>query len=163
MRKTYRAYAALMAALVIIGITLALANHSAFSMIHLSDQYAQATSEAQKAQLWAAAEAVISVDMWRSTGGFMAGLFMQGGLAFISIVMLRSQSFSKGTAITGLVANGLDWVHVLVALLTPGLGEVILWVAGPLYLLWFLLLGRDLLRLGRNAAEGERTKERQTS
>lgn len=100
-RRTHRAYAALTTALVIIGITLALATHSAFSIIRLNDQYALATTAAQRDQLLAAAEALIASDMWRSTGGFMAGLFMQGGLAFISIVMLRSKRFGKGTAITG--------------------------------------------------------------
>jgi hypothetical protein len=160
MRKTHQAYAALMAVLVIIGITLALANHAAFSMIHLSDQYVLATSTAQREQLLAAAEAVISFDMWRSTGGFMAGLFMQGGLAFISMVMLRSGRFSRGTAITGLLANGLDWIHVLIALLSPSLAQAILYIAGPFYLIWFPLLGWDLLRQAKISRQKDKSEEK---
>jgi signal transduction histidine kinase len=159
LRRTHGAYAALAATLVIIGITLALANNSAFSMIRISDQYAQASSEAQRDQLWAAAEAVVATDMWRSTAGFLAGLFMQGGLAFISIVMLRSERFSKGTAIAGLVANGLDWIHVLVALFSPSLAQTLMVIAGPAYLLWFPLLGRDLLRQGSSASGKEAIRE----
>lgn len=159
-RHTARAYAALAAALVIIGITLALATHSAFSMIRLTDQYALATTAAQREQLRAAAEALISSSMWNSTGGFMAGIFMQGGLAFISIVMLRSKRFSRGTAITGLLANGLDWIHVLVALVAPSLASIILYAAGPFYLAWFPLLGRDLLKQGRSTPKKERTEDK---
>jgi hypothetical protein len=97
----------------------------------------------------------IRASMWHSTGGFLAGLFMQGGLAFISIVMLRGTRFRKGTAIEGLVANGLDWIHVLVGLVSPSLAAVLLYVAGPAYLLWFPLLGWDLLRQGRSVLEKE--------
>jgi hypothetical protein len=150
-RGTHAAYAALTAVLVLVGVTVALATHSGFSIIRISDQYALATTEAQRAQLAASAEAVISTDMWHSSAGVLAGLFMQGGLAFISIVGLRSGRLSKGTAITGLVANGLDWIHVLVALVSPSLAATLLYVAGPAYLLWFPLLGRDLIKYGRQA------------
>jgi hypothetical protein len=149
-RRTHAAYAALTVVFVLVGVTVALATHSGFSIIRMSDQYALAATEAQKAQLMASAEAVISTDMWHSSAGFLAGLFMQGGLAFVSIVGLRSGRLSKGTAITGLVANGLDWLHVLVALVSPSLAGILLYVAGPAYLLWFPLLGRDLLKYGRN-------------
>jgi len=142
-------------ALVIVGIILTVASNSGFSMIHLSDQFATATTMAQRERLLAAAEALISSDMWHSTEGFMAGLFMQGGLASISVVMLRSKRFSRVTAITGLLANGLDWVHVLVGLFAPSLALVMLCVAGPVYLIWFPMLGRDLLKLGRSASEEE--------
>jgi hypothetical protein len=150
-RRTHGAYVALAGVLVLVGVTVALATHSGFSIIRLSDQYALGATEAQKAQLAASAEAVISTDMWHSSAGFLAGLFIQGGLAFISIVGLRSGRLGKGTAIAGLVANGLDWVHVLVALASPSLAATLLYVAGPAYLLWFPLLGRDLIRYGRQA------------
>ena len=148
MRRTHRAYSVLAVMLMIIGSLLSLSTHSAFSMIRLSDMYA-AAGPTQQAQLLAAGEAVIASDMWHSTGGFLAGLFMQGGVAFISIIMLRGTRFRKATAITGLISNGLDWLHVLVALFAPALANVMLWVAGPVYLLWFPLLALDLLRMGR--------------
>ena len=150
-RRSHAAYAALTGVLVLVGVTVALATHSGFSIIHISDQYALAATEAQKVQLAASAEAVIATDMWHSSAGFLAGLFMQGGLAFISLVGLRSGRLSKGTALAGLVANGLDWLHVLVALLSPSLAAILLYVAGPAYLLWFPLLGRDLIKYGQQA------------
>jgi hypothetical protein len=149
LRRSYGAYAALATALVYVGMILALANHSAFSMIRLSDLYAAATTATQREQLVIAGEAIIAGDMWHSTGGFLAGIFMQGGFVFISLVMLRSRAFSKGTAVTGLVANGLDWLHIFVGLLLPTLGTTMLWIAGAFYLAWFPLLGRDLLKGGQ--------------
>ncbi|MCP4168550.1 MAG: hypothetical protein GY759_22025 [Chloroflexi bacterium] len=149
LRRSYPVYAALATALIYVGTILALANHSAFSMIRLSDLFATASSAAQQDQLLAAGEAVIASDMWNTTAGFLAGIFMQGAFVFISVVMLRSKEFSKGTAVTGLFANGFDLVHVFVALFAPALGTIFLYISGPFYLIWFPLLGRDLIRYAR--------------
>jgi len=145
-------YAALATALVFTGVALALSTHSAFSMIHLSDQYAAATTAAQRDQLTAAAQAVIASDWWHSTGGLMAGLFLQGGTAFISLLMLRDRRFSRWTAYAGLLSNGLDFAHVLVGFLVPGVGSLLLYIGGIFYPLWYPLLSRDLYHLGRRAA-----------
>ena len=55
-----------------VGMILALANHSAFSMIRLSDLHAAATNAAAREQAVLAGEAVIAGDMWHSTSGFLA-------------------------------------------------------------------------------------------
>ena len=141
-------------AFILVGVSLALAAHSAFSMMHLSDQYAAAASEAHRVQLLTAGEAVIAADWWHSTGGFMAGLFMQGGAVAFSIVMLRSGRFGKVTAYSGMLSNGLDFAHVLVGLFFPAAGVLLLSIGGLFYLVWFPALGRDLLRLGRRDARG---------
>lgn len=153
LRHTHGPYALLAGVLIVVGVLLALANHSALSMILLSDKYAAATTAAERAQLLAAGEAIIASDMWRSTAGFLAGIFMQGGFAFISIVMLRSRHFSRWTAYTGLAANGLDWIHVFVGLFATSLANTLLYIGGVFYLAWFPLLGRDLLRFGRGLVE----------
>jgi hypothetical protein len=134
--------------LILIGTLLGLANESAFSMIHLGDLHAAASSAAQQEQLLAAGEAVIAANMWNSTAGFLAGIFMQGSFVFISFVMLRGQDFSKGTAYTGILSNGLDFIHVFVALFAPALAATLLSIGGVFYLFWFVLLGRDLIRFG---------------
>jgi len=151
LRRNDKAYAALAVALIFVGMILALAPHSGFSMIRLSDQFAAATSVAQQDQLLAAGQAVMSSDMWNSTSGFLAGIFLQGGSVLISILMLTSAKFSKATGITGVLANGFDLVHVFVALFNPALATILLYISGPFYLLWFPLLARDLYKLGRRA------------
>ena len=130
LRRSDGAYAGLATMLVYVGVVLALANHSAFSMIRLSDLYAVATTAAAQEQLLVAGEAVIAGDMWHSTSGFLAGIFMQGGFVLVSALMLRSKAFSKGTAVSGLAANGLDFLHVFVGLLLPSLATGMLWIAG---------------------------------
>jgi hypothetical protein len=145
LRHTRPAYALLGMVLILVGALLALANHSAFSMIHLSELHAAATTVAAQEQLLTAGEAVLASNMWNSTAGFLAGLFMQGGFVFISFIMLRGKAFSKGTAYTGMLANGLDFIHVPVALVWPSLAATILAVGGVFYLIWFPLLGRDLM------------------
>lgn len=149
LRHIRQAYALLAMIMIIIGTILGLANHSAFSMIYLSDLYAAAATPAEQAQLLTAGETLIASDMWRTTAGFLAGLFMQGGFVFISFVMLHVPGFSKWTAYSGMLANGLDWIHVIVGLFAPGLSFVILAIGGVFYLIWFPLLGRDLIRLGK--------------
>lgn len=148
LRHTKVAFAALGTALIYVGMVLALANHSALSMIRLSDLHAGATTAAAREQLLVAADAVIAGDMWHSTSGFLASIFMQGGFVLLSVIMLQGSRFSRWTAVSGLVANGLDLLHAFLALALPQVATVLLIVAGPLYLAWFPLLARDLLRRG---------------
>ena len=149
LRESRPAYALLTVVLVVTGIVLGLANHSALSMIRLSDMYAAATSAADRELLLAAGEAVIATDIWNGTAGFLAGIFMQGAFVFISYVMLKTTVFSRWTAYTGMLANGLDLLHVFVGLVAPGVSYVLLAIGGVFYLAWFPLLGRDLWRAGR--------------
>jgi hypothetical protein len=149
LKRKNEVYVALATALVFTGVILLLATHSAFSMLYLDARYAAATTEAQRAQILAAGDAVIAANIWNSTGGFMAGLFWQGGYVLLSLVMLRNKAFSKVTAYSGLVANGLDWLHVIVNLFVPAAGVFLLSVGGLFYLVWFPSLARDLLRLAR--------------
>jgi hypothetical protein len=152
LRRGSQAYALLASVLILMGTLLSLGNESAFSMIYLSDLHAAATTAIQQEQLIAAGEAVIAGNMWHTTAGFLAGIFMQGGFVFISLVMLRSKGFSKFTAYSGLLSNGLDLVHVPLALFAPGLASAILGIGGIFYLVWFPLLGRDLYKLGRDGS-----------
>ena len=148
-RKSRPAYALLTLILVLTGTLLALANHSAFSIVRLSDMHAAASSATEQAQLLAAGEAILAGNMWHTSAGFLAGLFMQGGFAFISLIMLQSNTFSKVSAYSGFLANGLDFIHVPLMLFAPTLGSIVLAIGGIFYLIWFPMLGRDLVRLSR--------------
>lgn len=79
-------------------------------------------------------------------GLFLVGIFIQGGFVLISAAMLRSREFGKATAFTGILANGLDFAHVFVALVAPAIGVILLSIGSLFYL---PLLGRDLVRLGQ--------------
>jgi len=150
LRHRNAAYATLATALAFVGLTLWLSVHSAFSMVHLADRYAAATSEAERTILLAAGEGVLASNMWHSSAAVIAGIFVLGAAVLISVVMLGSGRFSRWTAWTGIVAWSVDLTRVAINVFVPGSpGDVLMAVAGPLYPVWFVLLGRDLLRASR--------------
>lgn len=133
--------------LTFIAVILCFASNSDFSMLHLSKQYAIATSEVQKSQLLAAGEAIIAADMWNSSGAYVSGLFLQGAGVLVSVIMLRNKDFSKVTAVAGLLGNAFDLVQHIMHPFLPAISETVLRIAGPFYLIWFPMLVRDFLRL----------------
>lgn len=149
LKKTDEMSAALATVLVFAGLTLFLATPSAFSWLALSDKFAAATSEEQKALLLAGGEAILASDMWHGSGPIVGGILLQAGTLFVSLIMLGSRDFSRATAWTGIVTHGLDLAHIFVAFVFPIGGVILMGIAGPLYLVWFPLVARDLFRLRR--------------
>ncbi len=129
------------------GVTLFLATPSVFSYLYLSDKFAIATSEIQKNQILAAGESILASDMWHGTGARIGGLLLQTGALIVSIVMLRTNIFNRLTAMTGIVTHGLDLLHIIIGFFLPALSNVLMFIAGPLYLLWFPLVGVRLFKL----------------
>ena len=155
LRRENGAYTALATALAFVGITLWFASHSAFSMISLSDQYAVATTDAHKSQLLAAGNAIISSDMWHSTGARLGGIFLESAAVLISFVMLRSKIFGKVTAYVGILMHGLDLAHYIIGIFLPSAGVILMAIAGPFYIVWFPLVGRRLIQLGQGTSKEE--------
>jgi hypothetical protein len=149
LKETERAFTSLGALLAFAGATLFLATPSAFPLIPLSERYAAAATVAQKQQMLAAGEAILASDMWHGTGAMTGGILMLMAAVILSVVMLYSDRFGKGTAYVGVLTHGLDLVRSLAAFFSPQVGVILMVIAGPLYLVWFPLLARDLLKLGR--------------
>jgi hypothetical protein len=129
------------------GVTLFLATPSVFSYLHLSDSFATATSEDQRNNLLAAGESILASDMWHGTGAKIGGLLLQTGALIISVLMLRTNVFNRATAITGIATHGLDLTHILIGFFSPAFGNIIMFIAGPLYLIWFPMVGLRLYKL----------------
>jgi hypothetical protein len=129
------------------GVTLFLATPSVFSYLHLSDRFVNVTSDNQRNQLLAAGESIIASDMWHGTGAKIGGLLLQTGALLISILMLRTNVFNRATAITGIATHGLDLTHIIIGFFSPVFGNIIMFIAGPLYLVWFPLVGLRLYKL----------------
>ena len=149
LKRADYALATLSTALAFVGVTLLLATPTALPMISLSERHAAATTEEVRVKLEAAGEAILATDIWHGTGAVMGGFLLQCGGVLISVVMLRSGVFSKTIGGVGLATHGLDLAHGVFGLLLPAAGIVLMAVAGPLYLIWFPLVGRRLLQLGR--------------
>lgn len=150
LRKTHAAYTTLATLLAFIGITLFLATPSIFPLISLSDKYAAATTEEQRMQILAAGEAILASGMFSSTSAIIGGVLLQTAAVLISIVMIWSKVFSKLTGYIGIVLYSLDLAHILISFFLPGISVILMAIAGPLYLLWFPLVGFRLLKLGRD-------------
>ena len=92
-------------------------------------------------------EAIMAADIWHSTGAILGGVLLQWGAVLISVAMLRGRVFSKTTAWLGIVLHGLDLAHIVGGLFLPVSGMILLAIAGPLYPVWFFLIGLRLLKL----------------
>jgi len=147
-----RANTILSTVLAFAGLTLVLATPTALSMLPLSEKYAAATTDAARSELLAAGETIMATDIWHGTGAILGGALLQSGAVLICIVMLRSGVFGKATAWLGIVMHGLDLAHIILGLFVPVAGVVLLSIAGPLYPVWFFLVGRRLLQLARTPA-----------
>ena len=147
MRRECYVLAILSCASAVMGVTLILANASPASLLYLSDRYAAATTESQRATLLAAGEAVISTDMWHGTAAKMGGLLLQLAGVLISVSMLRTAVFNRVIGYSGLVAHGLDLLHIVIGFFAPRAAVLAMAVAGPLYLIWFPLVARRLFQL----------------
>lgn len=135
----------------IIAIAISFAGESTFSLFHLGKQYIAATSDMERSQLLAAGEAVLANGWWSSTGSYMTGILLQGGGVMISIVMFRSDHYSKITSIAGIIGNSFDLLQHLVSPFLPGIAEYLSF-AMVAYLVWYPMLARDLFLLSKRQA-----------
>jgi hypothetical protein len=147
LRRSNLVNALLATALAFVGVTLLLATPTALSMLPLSDKFAAATTDAARAQLLAAGEAIMGADIWHGTGAILGGVLLQCGAVLICCVMLRGGVFGKATVWLGIVMHSLDLAHIVCGLFVPAAGVVLMAIAGPLYPIWLFLIGRGLLKL----------------
>lgn len=146
-RKKHFTLAFFATLLTFVAVVLAINAHSGFSMYHLSKSYGLATSEVTKLQLLTAGEAVIAKNMWFSSAGFFSGVFLQGAGVLLSFAMLGTGYFRKLTILAGILANGLDLINHLIHYSLPDLANIFLYIAGPIYVMWYVML---ILDLGHN-------------
>ena len=133
-----------------IGIGIFLATNNPFTMLSLSDQYAAATTDAQRSIFLAAGQAVLVNTNQRTVGGFNMGLFLVSIAGLIlSVVMLRSPSFSKRTAYVGIAANALSLVDYLRQALTSAeiVAVLVILPNAILLIVWYALIYRRLYRI----------------
>jgi hypothetical protein len=110
----------------------------------LSGLYSSATTDAAKSLYLAAGEALLS--MFNGTSWFVNTLF--GGLSLLvsSLLMLRSNVFSKATAYVGIVTNAAVCLFFI-----PGIGSFFLLLSLPGYMIWYAQLTRHFLKLAKDS------------
>lgn len=142
-----------------VGIAVYFASNTAFSMLSLSDQYAAATSEAQRTMLLAAGQALLAINRFSSpgahpgAGGYLSLLLVAVAGMITSVIMLRSAVFNRVTAYVGIVASALDLAYCIVYAFVPTVDSELLAVcfipaAGLFLMIWHVLVGWRLYQLG---------------
>lgn len=150
LRRANKAAMAVATACDLVGVAVYLASNQAFALLALSDRYAAASSDAQRATFLAAGEALLAS---HNPGGIHLGLLLVALAGLIaSLVMLRSGVFSKATAAMGLMANGLVLSYYVALPLAPAIAPLFPAVSAPFRLIWYVLIARTLFRLARASA-----------
>jgi len=150
LRQTDRGLMTLAMALAVGAIAVYFATNQAFAMLSLSHQYTTAVSDAQRAALLAAGQALLAIHNTGANYGpglYVSFLLINTAGLIIAAVMLRSAVFSRFTALMGILANLFALGYYLTLTLDPRLRAIPLSAAAPFLLVWYLLLGRRLLGL----------------
>jgi len=135
-----------------LGIGIFLATNNPSSMLSLSKQYATATTDAERSNLLAVGQALLSNTNQRAIDSFNMGLFLVSAAGLIvSSVMLQSAYFSRSTAFVGILAHGLSLADYLrQALTSSAIITLLVILPNALFLvIWNILVGRRLYQLGR--------------
>lgn len=152
LKKANKSLMAIALAFALLGIGTFFATNNPFSMLSLSHQYEAATTEAQRSTLLAAGQAVLANTNQRGVGGFNTGLFLVSAAGLIvSSVMLQSSSFGRSTAWVGIAAYALSLADYLREALTlsAAIALLVILPGALLLMIWFGLVGRRLVQLGR--------------
>jgi hypothetical protein len=125
----------------LLGATLMIISREAtISMFSLSQQYALASSDAERAAVEAAGQTLLTI--YNGTA-FSLGYFLTGlGLLLISTVMLRSALFSRLTGWAGVAAG----VTGLIPASMGTLGFVVSFLSLLPLIVWLFLVGRRFLQ-----------------
>jgi hypothetical protein len=145
LRRDAEPWAAMGAILFFVGMAVYLSTNRAFAMLSLSGQYARAITDAQRALLAGAGQAMLAESANR------VGIFVidSAGLV-LSAAMLKSTVFGKGVAYTGMLGNALMiFVEIILAFAQAWIkaGLVIAIGGGISIITWYLLIGRRLFQL----------------
>lgn len=151
LHRASEAIMAVGAVLFFVGIADFFATNTAFPVLTLSNQYAAAQTEAERAMYLAAGQAMFT--MFNENAFLVSYVIVSAAWAMIAWVMLRSSLFSRMTAYAGILAG----VAGILAVILEHLSSDTLSVAIALYfaaivflILWMVLTGRRLyqMRLG---------------
>jgi hypothetical protein len=152
-RRANESYTALALTLAITGVAIFLATNNPFSMLSLSNQYAAATTDAQKDLYLAAGQAILANTNQRTVEGFNMGFFLLSTAGvIISIVMLRNKTFSKVIAYVGILTFAISLVDYIRVVFMPSISLLLLIIAvasGLLIPTWLVLIARRLFQLGQ--------------
>ena len=142
LKQTDGAFMALYVVLSILAVAFFISARPAFEMLLLSDQFAAATTQAQRSILLAAGEATVAA--FHGTSFHVS--YVLGSLSglIISFVMLKSKIFSKATAYVRIASSIFDF-----GLYIPTIGIFISIFSVLFLLIWDIMVARRLLQIAQ--------------
>jgi hypothetical protein len=133
-----------------IGISVFYATNRAFAMLDLSNQYAVANTDAQRAVLEAAGKALLAVGQSHTPGTFLGFCLAEIAGMLISVVMLSGGIFSKLSAWAGIVGFGMLLIYEICQSFIPEVSSFALifaMIGGILNLVWYGLIAQRLFKI----------------
>jgi hypothetical protein len=149
LRRSGEAVMAVATALFFVGIADFFATNTAFPVLALSQQWAAATTDAERAIALAAGQAMFA--LFNENAFLVSYVIVSAAWTMIGAVMLRSRLFGRASAYAGILAGATGIIavileHLSTALVAPAIA---LYFGAIVFLLaWVLLIGRSLVTLG---------------
>lgn len=144
------------AVLFFVGIADFFATNTAFPLLSLADQYAAASTDAQRAMFLAAGQGMFS--QFNENAFLVSYVIVSASWAMIAGVMLKSGAFGRLTAWWGILAGSTGILAVVLEHALPAgvlLISIALYFAAIVFLfLWVVMAGRRLWRLGNQGRPG---------
>jgi hypothetical protein len=151
-RKVNPSWAGLALVIAAIGGAVFFATNRCFAMLALSNRYATATDEAQRAALVAAGEAMLAVGESHTPGTFLAFALSLLASLLMAWVMLRGGIFSRASAYVGMLGFGFLLVFEILSTFVPALFEAALifaMIGGIASIVWYIMVARRLFQLAK--------------
>jgi len=152
LRRVSESFMAIATVIGLVGIVASFVARPAFEMLYLSDQYAAAATTDSQSMFLAAGEVMIA--MSKGTASHLSYIFAALAPLIISVVMLRSNIFSKATAYIGILAN-----VIALGFYVPEIGIIfgIISVC-PFLMIWEILIARRFFQLGHGVSKEEENR-----
>jgi len=147
LKQANKTFTAIALTLCLVGIADYIASNPAFAMLTLSDQYATAGTDAQRSMFLGAGQALLA--MYQGSPFFMSFVLQSVAALIISVVMLRSNIFSKATAYVGILGSatailiGPPWPFF-----EPAIGALLSLISVVVFAIWYILVALRLFQLG---------------
>lgn len=142
LKQVNESYALIALALGLISVALLIPSRPILELFSLSRSYASAIDEAAKSQYLAAGTSLLT--LFDGIGWFMNTLLGGISLLISSILMLKSNIYSKSTAYVGIITNA-----VICGFFIPRISIFLLFLSLPGYMIWYFLLAKRFFQMGR--------------
>jgi len=138
------------------GSAIYIANNTVLPMLVLSDKYAVATSEVERASLLAAGEAMLARGADFTPGSIVGFVLPSIGTILIAYTVAVGQTFSRLTGYIGMIGLSCLLIFTVWTTFFPESFETAMLIAMPgglLAMAWNAALARRLFQLARNRSE----------